>query len=217
MSCGIDEILLRLKGTREYEILSGIKEIYYSLEKCQNEWYARTEFTCPAGCGKCCHNFEPDLSEAEALYLAAWLLQNQTDKAYSIGDGTFTYSPETTCILFDNENSYHCTCYNGRAFICRLFGGSCVKDKNGFPCWRPCKFYPDSRLASHKPPIFHREYDMEETMQLFGTLPPVMSDVTAQALGFTPENEKTEPLRKILPEKIRLLVTILSFLESTPA
>ena len=31
------------------------------------------------------------------------------------------------------------------------------------------------------------------------------------------ENEKTEPLRKILPEKIRLLVTILSFLESTPA
>ena len=58
---------------------------------------------------------------------------------------------------------------------------------------------------------------MEETMQLFGTLPPVMSDVTAQALGFTPENEKTEPLRKILPEKIRLLVTILSFLESTPA
>lgn len=217
MTDDIDEIMLRLKGTREYEILLGMKEIYAGLETRQNEWYRRTEFVCPAGCGECCRNFEPDLFEAEAFYLAAWLLQNQPEKANAIAGGTFTYAPGKTCILFSEENSCHCTCYNGRAFICRLFGGSCVKDKNGSPCWRPCKFYPDSRLALHIPPLSHREYTKEETERIFGALPPVMSDITAQSLGYTPGNEKTMPLRTILPEKIRNLMMILSFLENTSA
>ena len=57
----------------------------------------------------------------------------------------------------------------------------------------------------------HPEYSSEQMISVFGSLPPIMSDITAQSLGLTPENERTEPLRTILPKKIRHLITILDY------
>lgn len=211
MCNNIDEILYKLEGTKEHDIIFGIKNIYEKLETLQTEWYESTKFTCPSGCGTCCHNFEPELFESEALYLAAWLLQNCSKKANDIANDKFVFNFDKTCILFEENTPYHCTCYGGRAFICRLFGGSCFKGKDGKPRWKPCKFYPNDMLLARNPSIYHKEYTSEQMISVFGSLPPIMSDITAQSLGLTPENERTEPLRTILPKKIRHLITILDY------
>ena len=81
MKSEIDHVLGLLQGTREYEILTETERLYQTVKVAQSEWYEKSRFFCPDGCGSCCHNFEPDLLECEALYMAAWLLENQNDIA----------------------------------------------------------------------------------------------------------------------------------------
>ena len=73
----IESVLKKLEGTSVYDILINVENAYERISREQGEWYDKTHFFCPSGCGKCCEGFEPDLSECEALYMAAWLLENQ--------------------------------------------------------------------------------------------------------------------------------------------
>ena len=73
----ITGILEKLKGTKEAEILEKIEASYEKIAAAQKTWYEKSSVLCPSGCGQCCHNFEPDLLSSEALYMAAWLLENQ--------------------------------------------------------------------------------------------------------------------------------------------
>ncbi|MBQ8013993.1 MAG: hypothetical protein IJ257_06330, partial [Treponema sp.] len=82
----ISGILTKLGGTREEEILRAMKELYSQIAKKQAVWYEKSGFTCPRGCGECCRNFEPDLLECEADYMAAWLLENKADVAEKVSD-----------------------------------------------------------------------------------------------------------------------------------
>lgn len=69
-------IIKKLEGTKEAEILLQMGEAYQRIENEQAVWFEKSKFTCVEGCGSCCHNFEPDLLECEAVYMAAWLLEN---------------------------------------------------------------------------------------------------------------------------------------------
>lgn len=183
------------------------KEIYERLDVLQKEWYEKTKFTCPSGCGTCCHGFEPDLLDCEAAFMAQWLIDNKPEVAQALAAGEFRKDyNEKTCIFFDPDNAYHCTIYGGRAFICRLFGASSFRGKEGAPVWKPCKFYPAEMLESRKPPLAHRQYTKEEVEELLGECPPVMADIMGQAVGLAPENTVTKPLREIIPEVIRKLM-----------
>jgi len=208
MKSEIDHVLGLLYGTKEYDILVETEALYQKLKEKQTDWYSVSSFTCPEGCGTCCHNFEPDLLECEALYMAAWLLENQYEKALEIAQEVFPFDNGKTCPFFDENNPYHCSIYGGRAFICRLFGAACSLGKTGSPVWRPCRFYPDSLLAARNPPIQKKQYSEEETISFFSVLPPLMSSVMEQALSVTPEKTETELIRDILPGTIRRLLWI---------
>ena len=52
------EILNRLAGTHEEEILKQMEKLYDEIKDIQSVWYEKSGFTCPEGCGKCCKNFE---------------------------------------------------------------------------------------------------------------------------------------------------------------
>lgn len=202
----ITSILEKLEGTREAEILMQMENAYDNVTRQQSEWYQKSGFTCVDGCGECCRNFEPDILESEASYMAAWLLENQPEVAEQVAEGNFPFPREGRGCQFWNENSpYHCSIYFGRAFICRLFGGSCNFDKEGQKVWKPCKFYPAEKLAEHNPPISHRQYNKTEIMELFGTLPPAMSDLMEGAVSINPDNTETSLIRDILPATIRKL------------
>lgn len=189
------------------EIFEKIDALYNNLSDQQKEWYLATNFTCPEGCGCCCHNFEPALFESEAIFMAKWLVENKKDIAIEIAEGTYKsdYNGKT-CIFYAENTDFHCSIYGGRPFICRLFGASAAKDKTGQTVWRPCKFYPASALQAHKPPLAHIQYTKAQTEEILGKCPPIMADIMEQTVMLMPENTQTEPLREILPKVIRKIL-----------
>lgn len=204
----IPNILKKLEGTSVYGTLLSIESSYERIESEQGEWYKKTNFTCPSGCGSCCHGFEPDLIEGEALYMAAWLLENQEFTARKIAQGDFPFQHEDgTCKLFKADSPFHCSIYGGRPFICRLFGASSFRSRNGEKVWRPCKFYPDEYLLKHNPPLQKRQYSESETVSVLGAVPPLMSDMTGDASSSS--NGETFLINEILPQMIKRLLWLI--------
>lgn len=217
----IAPILEKLRGTEEYDILVEMDAVYSRIEEKQREWFEKSKFTCPQGCGKCCEHFEPDLLESEALYMAAWLLCNKPEVAHNVAEGKFNGLDDGTAIghcpffredILGTDLPGHCTIYGGRASICRLFGAAGFRDKYGNEVWKPCKFYPAEELAAVKTlsgePILHRQYTAEEVKNLFGVLPPVMSDMMEQEETFTPDDDSSTLIHDILPKYIQRLMWI---------
>ena len=206
-------LLEKIKGTREEEIIQQMERLYAEIEAKQSVWYEKSGFTCPEGCGHCCRNFEPDLLDSEARYMAAWLLENQPDFAEEAAQGRFPFPENKGCPFWKEEGKYHCTIYGGRPFICRFFGAYGAKSKSGEEVFKPCKFYPTEILASHKPPLAHKQYNAEELKLIFGVLPPVSTDIMEKALSLNPDNKSTRMLREILPETLNHLKWICSMAE----
>lgn len=211
----ITDILQQLQGTEEYSFLTEIEQIYQHIYNEQAIWYQKTNFVCPGGCGCCCEHFEPDLLPCEALYMAAWIIQHNPEMANDVANGIYPYDEPTRCPFYNPNSPYHCSIYGGRGLICRLFGASCAKTKTNIDCWRPCHFYPANRLATHQPPIEHRQYEGEEILQLFGMYPPIMSDMTSQALNILPNKNNAQLIREILPAAIQKLLLILQFVNES--
>jgi len=106
----------------------------------------------------------------------------------------------------------HCTIYGGRAFICRLFGAAGFRDKFNKEVWKPCKFYPADKLAQVKIKsgnLEHRQYSIDEMQKMFGTAPPIMSDMMEQAETFTPDDDSSTLLHDILPKYVERLMWIM--------
>jgi Fe-S-cluster containining protein len=201
-------------GTSVQIVVDRLDEIYADVASSQEPWKLASPFQCADGCGSCCVDFEPDVLECEALYLAVWMLSHQSERAEAILTGTFVSPREGTsaashtgCLFFDPESPYHCTVYDGRCLICRLFGYTGDRGKDGKPRWKPCKFLPLDEL-DHGDKRRH-QYEETELLDRFGTVPPVMSDITAQVVALSPDTTQTRrPLREALPDaiaKIRML------------
>lgn len=206
----IASVLEKLKNTSVHDVLVDIESAYERISDEQSVWYENSKFTCPSGCGSCCNNFEPDLFEGESLYMAAWLLENQPGTAFAILHDSYPFdNGEKTCPMFNPDTAYHCSIYEGRPFICRLFGAAGSRSRTGEKVWRPCKFYPESIIRKHNPPIEKRQYDESETLNLFGTLPPIMSDLIESTVSSSAHADETTLLREILPQKIRFLLWLI--------
>ena len=198
-----------LEGTALDEPLRKLYEIYGRIEQSQAEWIAATPFRCPEGCGSCCEHFEPDILDVEAYFLAAWILMNQIDRVHTIN----YHSDHKGCILADPDNPYHCTVYEGRPLICRLFAYSGDRAKDGSVRYRPCKFMKGDYMQGGT----GKTYSAQELQDLFSILPPVMGDLAGEAAILLPERSGDRyPLREILPvalAKIQYLLDLTTFAE----
>lgn len=204
----ITGILQKLENTSVYDVLIQIENDYARIEGEQKSWYSISQFFCPEECGHCCEGFEPDLMQAEALYMAAWLLENQNDMAQKIATGSFPYdNGDKTCPFFNPDSSYHCSIYKGRPFICRLFGASSFRSREGKKLWRPCKFYPEEKLTAYNPPLAKKQYSEDETKKILGAVPPLMSDFTEDIASSS--SCETEFIRDVLPATIRHLLWLI--------
>ena len=209
----ISGILEKLEGTSVYETLIQVEAAYERIANEQKLWYNAANFYCPEGCGYCCEGFEPDLMEGEALYMAAWLLENQNDLALQLAgqnaESSFPFdNGPKTCRFFNPASPYHCSIYNGRPFICRLFGASSFRSRDGDKTWRPCKFYPEDLLAFHKPPLAKRQYSEAETLEVLGAVPPLMNDLTEEVAAVS--SGETSLVHDILPDTIRHLLWLIN-------
>ena len=206
------KIIEKLSGTHEAETVEKVHEIYEKIQLQQAEWYEKSQFLCPEGCGECCRNFEPDLLECEALYMAAWLLENQPEVADEVCNEKYPFPQNKGCPFWNENLDYHCTIYGGRPFVCRLFGACGNRGKDGSIVFKPCRFYPAEKLSLHNPPLSHKQYTQEETQSIFNCLPPVMSDLMEAAVSIVPDSQETKLIREVLPETVRRLKWILSMI-----
>ncbi len=209
--------LERLGGTRVAEIVGGLDAVFADIETAQSCWKEASPFHCAEGCGSCCVHFEPDVLESEALYLAFWFLSNPDkavrDRAEALLEGRFASprsDPENGCLFFNPDDPYHCTVYGGRTLICRLFAYTGDRGKDGRPRWKPCKFLPLEGLDGG---LERRvQYGEEELLARFGTVPPIMSDLTARVVGLDPDTAHVRrPLREALPGALSRVKMIMRF------
>lgn len=206
----ISGVLEKVQGTSIYDVLVQIENDYENIRNVQSDWYEKTNFLCPDGCGSCCINFEPDLTESESLYMAAWLIQNQPQIAAQIANKQFPFDNGKTCPLYNSDSKYHCSIYGGRAYICRLFGASSFYSKEEKKVWRPCKFYPTELLHKYSPLLEHKVYSLEQTSAILGQMPPAMSDLLNSTSSFSTDSKKTMLLREILPSAINKIYWIIN-------
>lgn len=105
----VDEIISKIDGTHEAEIIAALADKYGDIFEKQGEWYEKSKFLCPEACGECCRNFEPDLLECEALFMAAWLIQNQPEIARQVAENHFPFPRESACQFWNENEAYHCS------------------------------------------------------------------------------------------------------------
>lgn len=211
----IKKILDKLNGTCEYDILCSMEKAYEKIALEQNKWYSETNYTCPDGCGSCCIDYEPDLLDCEALYMAAWLIENQYEIAIEITNQKFPFENQKTCPFFNSNAKYHCSIYGGRPSICRLFGGSCFYDSENIKVWRPCKFFNDKDLKLIDNRLEHKDYNPNEFKMIFKNFPPAMSDMMEDIIAISPDsNSSTNYIRHILPKTISRLLWIINLNEN---
>ena len=134
-----NEVLKKLEGTSLLEEFNKIDAIYQDLEVKQQIFCDTFNVHCKKGCGTCCEHFIPDVSGAEARFLALGLIINGIDDMARKRIEEWN-SDSSYCPLYDFHNDYHCTVYKYRPLICRLFGATASKNKEGRPCFRHCKY-----------------------------------------------------------------------------
>ena len=232
----------KFAGTVIYDILTSVNALYNDIDSSQKLWKTRSPMQCPNGCGSCCVHFEPEVYEAEALYLAAWMLEHQSERADRIAEADVdSFTRGDGCFLFDPDSPYHCTVYEGRYLICRLFGFSGDHGKDGTIRWKPCRYMqPSAKILSGIPEKTlsgiagnaaggisgetasgisdvqdsqtGRQYGQEEMMRLFGAVPPYMGAASSSLLALNPDDTHPRPLRIALPAAIKKLKMLLRFI-----
>ena len=134
-----------LEGTIEGEQIGEMRLIYEKLDKAIAGFLSEYDIHCKSGCGTCCEHFIPDITEAEAIYLANFVIENnRVDEVLSRIEG-FDKETATGCPLYNKDTPYHCSVYNGRPLICRLFGSTCFVNKEDKPIFKHCKWNDNTK------------------------------------------------------------------------
>ncbi|PKL12432.1 MAG: YkgJ family cysteine cluster protein [Spirochaetae bacterium HGW-Spirochaetae-8] len=134
----IHELCNLLTGTFVADSWRSLLELYDEAQLATDRFQQTFVVHCPQGCGTCCEHFVPELTEAEASLIAAYILFIKQDE--SLVERLRVHDGEAPCPLYDADSPYHCTVYPARGLICRLFGACPSEDKNGSPVFRKCKY-----------------------------------------------------------------------------
>ncbi len=123
------------------EELKGIYELFESTKNSFEFFQEKYNIHCPTGCGECCRHFVPDITRLEALQVAAYIRfctpdwEMTKNRLEFFRDNDFGFCP-----LFRENSPFHCSVYEERPLICRLFGNCCSQDKEGNAVFKRCKF-----------------------------------------------------------------------------
>jgi Fe-S-cluster containining protein len=192
----------KFKGTQEEKLIRKLLKVYGELEKKSSSFMSDYAVHCPQGCGTCCTFFLPDITETQALVTAAFILYS-SPRTEELESRLASWRDHTTgpCPLYDNDNPHHCTVYEGRPLICRLFGACTNADKQGHPVFRKCKFNPTDSM-----PVKLDEGDFK------GERPPEMLDYGMQIVSLEANDETTMLPEAILSamSKLRLIVALMN-------
>jgi len=184
--------------------LERLHGIYARIERGQAESLAAIAargpaLACPEGCGSCCEPFIPDVLPVEARYLAAWLLRERPLLAERIARWPEGLGAVPPCPFYDAVRpGGHCTVYPARPLICRLFGFSALRDREGRESFALCKRMP-SRPGG-------RSWSGSRLEEELGASLPDMADFSASVVTLVPDEAGERALlTEALPQAVRRL------------
>lgn len=137
-----------LEGTIERAQAEELCSIYEKLDQSISEFTAVHDIHCKKGCGECCEHFVPDITEAEANYLALYIIESKREEEVMNRFLEFSEETKGPCPLYNADSGFHCSVYNARPLICRLFGSSCFVNKEDKPIFRHCRWNDDDKDLS---------------------------------------------------------------------
>lgn len=180
------------------ERLEALAYLYRRADVAVNQFVETSGVSCAFGCGSCCEGFVPDILPLEASYLAAWFVGSDRARAYEIAAAGLSPIDKPDgrrgCPLYAADTPYHCTVYEARPLICRMFAFSGIRNKHGSPTFSVCRqglFAGAVRAAGGH----------DELIRVFGAEPPVMADMGSELAGIDPATSgERKPLDVALPE-----------------
>jgi Fe-S-cluster containining protein len=161
--------------------------------------------SCPHACGTCCEGFVPDILPLEAAYVAVWLAGNDRDRAYSLVASGLAPRVRADgrkgCPLYADDTPYHCTVYEARPLVCRMFGFAASSDKRGVPAFSVCHHGMSEGGT--------RSASGAALVEAFGAEPPLMSDMGSELVAIDPSSSAE---RHALPEALNEALAQVLFL-----
>jgi Fe-S-cluster containining protein len=210
------------KGSSLEGVVAAVNAVYARAERDRLAFIAAAAdrgvpLSCPPGCGACCEPFIPDILQAEAAYAAAWILERAPDLAREIAAWKKGRDPAMPpCpFLLRLEDGARCAIYPARFLLCRLFGASGIRDKEGRAAFRPCARMPLAEAYPER--ADRRALTGEDLAEAFGTEPPFMADYATELAGLFPsESGERLSVFEALPSALLRLELILSLAARSP-
>lgn len=188
--------------------LEGLHAIYEEIDRIQADCLASIAsrgqaISCPEGCGSCCEPFIPDILPVEARYLAAHLLRERPELAERVADWPSELGSVPPCPFYDRARSGgHCSVYRARPLICRLFGFSSLRDREGLESFALCKRMPSRQGA--------RSWTGTALRAELGACLPDMADFGSRVVALIPaEAGDRALLTDALPPAVRSLSLVM--------
>lgn len=170
------------------QLLKELAGLYEELDVRLTSFARQMGIACPAGCGSCCKNFEPEILPVEAMALAIYIYRYGQVSSW---EELKARRPEGSCPFYRADSPAHCSIYPARPLVCRLFGFSGTYDKYSRVSYVSCKNMPYQLKA-----VFPKDDPL---------YPPVMVEYGLQLKALQP-NEKPALLREAVSQAlVRLL------------
>ena len=113
------------------------------------------------------------------------------------------------CPLYNDNSPYHCTVYEARPLVCRMFAFSAVRDKLGYSAFSVCRLGLSSsgiRFASGA-----------RLLDAFGNEPPLMSYLGSELESIDPDAAGDRaPLPEALGEAIVRVLFLMDMKQDDP-
>lgn len=198
MSMISDDKLSSLSSTVTGERINKLIEVYNLLDKSEKTFCASFGVHCTESCGECCCHYLPVLTEEEAE-VAAWFIINENRESEILASLDAADKTSPGCPLYNKDKAEHCSLYEGRSMVCRLFGSAVTLDKNGDPVYKECKWKKEKHSLS------------QEELKKRKDILPVMSIYGENLSG------DAESIYTALPKAINKIKLLLSYSDSYPA
>lgn len=129
-----------------------VEEVFAHLDDDIAKFQQETGLGCIRGCGECCKKPDIEATVLEFLPLAYYLFKTNRDAEVLQGLEKTNSAPPCTFFstIFPGYQSGRCTIYLHRGLICRLFGFSATKDKEGNPVLATCKIIKSELSDKYK-------------------------------------------------------------------
>lgn len=196
------------------ERLEALAYLYKRADAAVNAFVEVSGVSCGFGCGRCCEGFVPDILPLEASYVAAFLTATNRDRAYALASSGLSPIEQPDgrrgCPLYAANTPYHCTVYEARPLICRMFAFSGIRNKHGATSFSVC-------THGQAPGTIRSAQGREELLRVFGAEPPVMADMGSELAGIDPSTAgERRPLDVAVPQALARILFLVGMKGDDP-